>query len=232
MTNAIIRAMTHCSTAQKRGHPRQSPKKMAIQVAFATRRRFFIAVAICVFAAVPGYAAAPSATEASAFIEGTSKRLITIIDSRDSAASQASQLQAVVDGTVDVEGIARFCLGRYWPAASPEQRKTFLDLFHSVLLDGVTGQIRAYKGVTVTIGRAQAHDDGVSVSSVVQRPDKGPASVDWVVGSTSSGLKIEDVVAEGTSLRLTRRNDYATFLGSHGGNIDVLLAAMRQRLAQ
>ena len=93
----------------------------------------------------------------------------------------------------------------------------------------MAGQIRAYKGVTVTVGRAQPRDAGVSVSSIVERPGKGPASADWLVASTEAGLKIEDVVAAGTSLRLTRRTDYAAFLGSHGGNIDALLAAMRRQ---
>lgn len=182
--------------------------------------------------ALSARAQTPSPEAATSFIDSTVRRLVTIIDANESLASQQSQLQAVVDGAVDVEGIARFCLGRYWPAATPAQREQFMTLFHAVLLEGVTGQIRAYKGVTVTLGRAQPRDAGVSVSSVVQRPGKGPANADWLVAGAGGGLKIEDVVAEGTSLRLTRRNDYTTFLGSHGGNIDALLAAMRQRAAQ
>ena len=39
-------------------------------------------------------------------------------------------------------------------------------------------------------------------------------------------------MAEGTSLRLTRRNDYAAFLSNHGGNVDELIAGMRRRLGQ
>ncbi len=178
------------------------------------------------------FAQAVSPATASAFVDGTAKRLIAIINSSENRASQTAQLQTIVDQVVDAEGIARFCLGRYWQSATPPQRQAFLSLFHSVLLEGVTGQIRAYKGVTVTLGRAQAHDADVSVSSVVRRPDESPADVDWLVESTPSGLKISDVVAEGTSMRLTRRNDYAAFLSSHGGNVDDLLTVMRQRLAR
>ena len=178
------------------------------------------------------HAEALAPATATAFVEGTAEHIVAIIDGHDSASSQVAQLQAVVDGAVDIEGIAKFCMGRYWASASAAQRQKFLGLFHAVLLDGVTGQIRNYKGVTVKVGRAQARDPDISVSSVIDRPEKGPARVDWLVEATQAGLKIEDVVAEGTSLRLTRRNDYATYLGSHNGSVDALLDAMRQRLAQ
>ena len=187
---------------------------------------------LCGGAAVSARAQAPSPAAATAFVDTTARAMIAIIDSSQDSGSETRQLQAIVDQAVDAEGIARFCLGRYWPMASPAQRAAFLSLFHAVLLDGVAGQIRTYKGVTVTLGRAEPHDADVSVSSVVRRPDNGPANVDWVVERTGSGLKIEDIVAEGTSMRLTRRNDYAAFLAGHGGNVDALLAAMRQRLAR
>ena len=194
--------------------------------------RIALAAVAVVGLCAPGQAEVPSPDAAASFIGTTARRLVTVIDGDGTLASQERELQAVVDGAVDVEGIARFCMGRYWQMATPAQREQFLALFHAVLLVGVTGQIRAYKGVTVTLGRTQTRDAAVSVSSVVERPGKGPASADWLVARTDAGLKIEDVVAEGTSLRLTRRNDYAAFLGSHGGNIDALLAAMRQRAAQ
>lgn len=193
------------------------------------RFRVPLVAAMLALLCVPARAEAPSADAALRFMDATAKQMVAIIDSNEDRTSQSRALQAVVDFAVDVEGIARFCMGRYWQTATPAQRSQFLSLFHAVLLDGVTGQIKDYRGVTVTLGRAQPRDAGVSVASVVQRPGKGPANADWLVAGTESGLRIEDVVAEGTSLRLTRRTDYAAFLGSHGGNIDALLAAMRQR---
>jgi phospholipid transport system substrate-binding protein len=43
--------------------------------------------------------------------------------------------------------------------------------------------------------------------------------------------KIVDVVAEGTSLRLTQRSDYASYLSQHGNNVDALIAAMKAQLS-
>jgi len=70
------------------------------------------------------------------------------------------------------------------------------------------------------------------VGTAINRPNAPMANVQWVVDSSSGAPKVVDVVAEGTSLRLTRRNDYAAFMGAHGGDMEALLAAIRQRLEQ
>jgi phospholipid transport system substrate-binding protein len=44
--------------------------------------------------------------------------------------------------------------------------------------------------------------------------------------------KIVDIIAEGTSLRLTERNDYAGVISQHGGQIQPLIDAMRNQLAR
>jgi len=52
------------------------------------------------------------------------------------------------------------------------------------------------------------------------------------VSNPASSPKIIDVVAEGTSLRLTQRQDYASYLSHNNENIDSLINAMRQQVAQ
>jgi phospholipid transport system substrate-binding protein len=56
--------------------------------------------------------------------------------------------------------------------------------------------------------------------------------VDWIINGASSSPKIIDVVAEGTSLRLTQRSDYAAYLSRNNNNIDALISAMRQQVSQ
>jgi phospholipid transport system substrate-binding protein len=42
---------------------------------------------------------------------------------------------------------------------------------------------------------------------------------------------VVDVIAEGTSLRLTQRSEYSAVISRNGGQISALLAAMRQQIA-
>jgi phospholipid transport system substrate-binding protein len=65
----------------------------------------------------------------------------------------------------------------------------------------------------------------------VERPNNAPATVDWVVGQAASAPKIVDLVAEGTSLRVTQRQDYASYLSQNANNIDALIQAILKQAA-
>jgi phospholipid transport system substrate-binding protein len=86
--------------------------------------------------------------------------------------------------------------------------------------------------VHVVVGQPEAREDGVHVPTVVERTNNPPARVVWLVRMDDNGPRIVDVIAEGTSLRLTVRSDYNAFLAQHGDNIDALIAALRQQEAQ
>lgn len=190
-----------------------------------------IGLTAAIIFATPGFAA-PSPAAAKAFIRMTADRMIEIIDSTDDLSDRRSQLQTVVDESVDTEQIARFCLGHHWRMATPAQRQQFVRLFHQVLLDGVTGQISSDRGVRIDLGDAAVRGQTTIVHSTVYRPNQAPVDADWVVAGTKAGLRIQDVVVEGVSMRLTRRNDYDSYLDSHRGSVNALLAAMQNRLAR
>jgi phospholipid transport system substrate-binding protein len=68
------------------------------------------------------------------------------------------------------------------------------------------------------------------VSTVVERPNNPPTNVDWIISNPATDPKIIDVVAEGTSLRLTQRSDYSSYLSHNNNNLDALINAMRQQV--
>jgi phospholipid transport system substrate-binding protein len=73
---------------------------------------------------------------------------------------------------------------------------------------------------------------GLVVTTTVNVPGKPPANVQWVVAMMDGQPKIIDILAEGTSLRLTERNDYAGVISQHGGQVQPLIDAMRNQLAR
>ncbi len=174
---------------------------------------------------------AQSPAQATAFIDSTAKQMIAVIDSAAPESEKSAQLQQIINRAVAVDEIARFCLGRYWRAATPAQQQQYAQLFHHVLLKSITGHLGDYKGITYTLGRPVAGQGGMEVPSVLRRPGQPAANLTWVVTDQDGGPKIIDVLAEGTSMRLTQRSDYGGFLDSHNGNIGALLDAM-QRLAR
>ena len=66
----------------------------------------------------------------------------------------------------------------------------------------------------------------------MNRPGNAPAKVDWLVSADSGSPKIIDVIAEGTSLRLTQRSDYSAYLARNNNNVQALIEALRQQASQ
>ena len=46
---------------------------------------------------------------------------------------------------------------------------------------------------------------------------------------TAGKLKVIDVIAEGTSLRLTQRSDYGAFLGRNNNDVQALINALKKQ---
>ncbi len=177
-------------------------------------------------------ARAQSATDrARAFVKATGDKLVAVVNGPGTPQQKREMLTQIIESAVDVDGVARFCLGRFWRRASPEQQKRYTALFHQVLVTNITGKLGEYKGVHFTLGRVRQNDDEAVVSSVVERPNDPSTNVDWVISNPASNPKIIDVVAEGTSLRLTQRSDYASYLTHNNDSIDALISAMHRQVA-
>ena len=170
---------------------------------------------------------------AADFIRQIGNEIADIAASGATADERRQRLQNLVDRAADVDGAARFCLGRFWRKATPVQQSEYVGLFHTILMKVVLTHINAEsevrKEVRVTIGRPEVRQDGVFVPTVVQRSGSPPIQVTWVVSADALHPRLIDVIAEGTSLRLTIRSDYNAFLLRHEDNIDALLQALREQ---
>ncbi len=192
-------------------------------------RRYFTAGLAMASSGIVTNRAHAQAENASAFVQQTGNRLVAIVNGPQSITEKRQALTQILEGTVDIDGIARFCLGRFWRTASPDQQKRFDIAFHEVLVTNISSKLGEYKGVRLTVQRARLQDDDAIVTTVVERPNNPPTSVDWIVEKPASAPKIVDVVAEGTSLRLTQRQDYASYLTRNNNDVDALIAAMKQQ---
>lgn len=193
------------------------------------RRTVLSLTAACLLAAVAPAARAQSTEQASAFIQNVGQKLVSIVNGSGSAEQKSAALTRVIDADVDVNGVGRFVLGRFWRLATPQQQQEYLKLFHKVLVIGITSKIGDYEGVRFTVGRTTSRPEGQVVATTIAGPKKPPAEVDWVVKDVNGSPKIVDVVAEGTSLRLTQRDDYGSFIVQHHDSVAALLDAMRRQ---
>ena len=176
-------------------------------------------------------AGADPATQAGDFIRAAGNELAGIIGDDTAPAAKRRRLAAFLDRVVEIPTLARFCLGRFWRRATPDQRARYLVLYRSILVESVLARVGDYRhpqaqGMAVVIGRAVPRGRDTYVPTTVARPGQPQAAVTWVVRMEPAGPRIVDLIAEGTSLRITVRADYSSFLDQHHGSIPALLAAM------
>ncbi len=175
---------------------------------------------------------AQSTADATRFVVEFGNTLVSIINGPGTYEEKKRRLHPVVLQVTDIDGIARFCLGRYWNIATPQQRAEYLQLFRSVLMNNIFAKIGEFQGVTFAPTTTVQRDRDILVGTLIQRPNQQPNNVQWVVNFIDGRPKIMDIVAEGVSIRQTQRSDYAAYLSRNGNNVDALLAAMRQQIAR
>jgi phospholipid transport system substrate-binding protein len=191
-------------------------------------RRTLLLAAAAVSAGLPFAARAADPQSAAAFIQQAAGDLSQNVSGAESTQERENRLLPLIDRVADVPGIARFCLGRFWNTATPQQQQQYVTLFRGRLAHNIAERLGNQAGaVSVTTGRPEARNDSVLVPSTITRPNNAPVA--WLVTQTGSGYRIVDVMAEGVSMRLTQRNDYSSFLSSHGGNVAALIQAMQRQ---
>ena len=196
-----------------------------------TRRAFLVtSVAAAALLAAGPSAWAQAGGDPTGFVINLGNQMTAIVNGPGSIEQKRQRMQPLIEQAVDINGIAQFCLGRYWRTATPEQQQQYLRLFHAVLLNNISSKLGEFQGVTFRPTQTTQREGDVYVGTVINRPSQQPNNVQWVVNTAGGRPQIIDVIAEGTSLRLTQRSDYAAYLSRNGNSVDALLTAMQRQV--
>lgn len=173
--------------------------------------------------------------EAAEFIQRAGSQLAATIGGAGSIEEKRRRIAPFMAEVVDVEGVARFVLGRFWRVATPDQQRAYVRLFNEVLANSIAGRLGEYDGdhsVKVTVGRPDVRSDGIYVPTTIQRPNNQPFNVTWLVTTGSGKPKVADVIAEGVSLRLAQRSDYSAYLTRNNNDVGALIRALEAQVNQ
>ena len=172
-------------------------------------------------------------TRATAFVNKAGQDLVNAInDQRLNQTQRRDKVASILRNAIDIEGTGRFILGRYVRQASPAELQDYLKLFDEIIIRNLSSRFGEYRGVKFSLGRSQQRtEEDALVSTLVERPSTPAFTLDWRVAEINGQPKVVDVIAEGTSLRLTTRSEYAAVIQRNGGRVAALLDAMRGQIA-
>lgn len=170
---------------------------------------------------------------ATALVRDFIDKGIALLDDRSATVEQrTATFRAIIEKYFAADVIARWVLGRYGRAITPEQWREYRPLFEDLIVYGYVKRFSEYSGERVDIVRTlPTSATSATVYSEIKRPSGGrPIGLDWRVGERDGLFKITDVIIEGASLSQTWRSDFAATL--QNGGIPNLLATLRTKVAQ
>ncbi len=104
---------------------------------------------------------------------------------------------------MDIEGVGRFILGRWWRQATPQEQAEYVKLFEETLIRNLSARFGEYQGVRFSLGRSQQRtEEDVLVNTIVERPNTPAFALDWRVSEIGGQPRVVDVIAEGFDLAI------------------------------
>lgn len=170
---------------------------------------------------------AVSSDVAQKFVEGTSSRVINVLDSGKDDNYKQSQLTNIFYDVMDVDWIAKFVLSQYWNSLSPDQRVSYIRSYRIFIAQKYVPLFRDYNGQRFKIGDVKdLGSEQFVVPTLILNPNTNAEyKVEYRLKYVDSKFKVRDIIAEGVSMLTTQRSDFSSIMTSAG--FDQLIARLR-----
>jgi phospholipid transport system substrate-binding protein len=191
-----------------------------------------LGVGLAVIAIAPA-ATAIAAVDPAAMIHQLGSQALAILRPGTPPAQRAAGFRRLFRDNFAVGAIARFVLGPYWRIATPEQRQQFVELLESYVAGVYAQKLADYSGGALRVVATRADGvDGATVTTQAVKPNGGPpVTIDWRLIRVDGSFKISDVIVDNISMATTERAQFASIIERSGGQVDGLLAALRDKTA-
>ncbi len=131
----------------------------------------------------------------------------------------------------DLRVLSAAILGRYWTAAASADQEKFMPLLVNYAIAGWASQITTLDPKDkITVAGAEPAGETVRVHAVSASPGEDPTPVDFIVSAIDGRLIISDALVDNVSFIRTMHDDFTAFLGSNGGRLEALMAAMQKKI--
>jgi phospholipid transport system substrate-binding protein len=173
-----------------------------------------------------------AADDAGSFIAETGNSVLSL--ARDKSLSQdefKQRLRTITDRDFDMARIAQFVLGRYWRSASDADRQQFVQVFQDYMVHVYATRFRQYSGSQFKVSGQRQEGNTTMVTTEIDRSDgQPPAKVVWQVAKAGNGFRITDVSIEGISQAVTYREEFASVIQQHNGQVSALTEQLRSKI--
>ena len=188
-----------------------------------------VAGAMLAIAFVPWSGARADQAEVSALVDTLAREFATVMyDERLDPPQRIARLESVFEDAFDVDRISRMVLAANETQPTAAQMTEFRKLFsrYVAVISAAWLSSLSERPLVVT-GHRQHSDEQSFVTAEIRRPAPDqPLRLGFRIRKTPDGLRIYDVLVEGISLVLTKRDEIRSLVQREG--IDRMLARLRE----
>lgn len=156
-------------------------------------------------------------------VETLSDQTMTYLD--DQTLTDAEIDRLLTD--VDVDGIARFALGKYFKRVEASDYEAYEDAFRTYLRGQMRDHLSRFAGGEMTVEDENQRGNQVIVETKVTRADGETLDVNWRLRNSDKGWEVIDVEAMNVWLAIEQRAQFQTELDKSGGDLSALTATLR-----
>ncbi|WP_299849125.1 phospholipid-binding protein MlaC [uncultured Roseovarius sp.] len=199
------------------------------QVKNELNRRYFIATGLSAAAmfGLPGQAVALTDASARALVDRVVGDINKVIASGKSQSAMIADFERIFGRYADVNVIARSALGADSRRASNGQLRAFTDAFKGYVARKYGKRFREFIGGKIEVNSVRKVKSWHEVLSTVQLRGSSPFDVRFLVSDRSGRDLFFDMIIEGVSLRISERTEIGAMLDRRNGNIDALIADLK-----
>ena len=150
-------------------------------------------------------------------------------DGRLDGARRIAKYHGLMARDFDIPLMARFALGRHWKRADSAQRSDYVEAFSAFLLNQYASKIAGANVSRFTVLSARrAGKRDVMVQSRIFKEDGRAFKLVWRMRQRNGQFRVIDVVAEGISMAMTKRQEFAAIMKANGGDVVPLIERLRR----
>lgn len=178
-------------------------------------------------AALPQAAWALNDAQAKALVDKTVAEINRVISSGKSLGAMIADFEKIFIRYADVNIIAQSTLGADSRRASPAQLRDFTNAFRGYVSRKYGKRFNEFVGGVITVQGVRQVKSYHEVISTVKLKGEAPFEVKFLVSDKSGKDLFFDMIIEGISLRLTERTEIGSMLDRRKGDINALIADLK-----
>ena len=173
---------------------------------------------------------ASHALEPDVFVQSTVNRAADTLGGNLSKEERIEELKKIAKDTVDIRGIGFYSLGSHRKGLSDEKKEEYSKVFEDYFMTSFSSRLAEYSNPVIEVNsKEKVNENYTLVSSTLVATEKRPAiKIEWRIYTKNPDKPlIRDLIIEGLSLARTQKEEFNSIIQGAGGDIEALLANLR-----